>query len=152
MPTSTRSSSDSLAHGRLAGVGQGSRGSSSRPPLPQAIAACIGFGAFAVSIAVGVLAGNPVEAILTRALVSMVVAFVGGFAVGLVCDWMVGQETRRIEQDMRAELAERNASEVGLDGLTGVDVIEDDAETLASQSNQSERLNADERRGEKLAA
>jgi hypothetical protein len=105
-----------------------------------------------VSIVVGVSAGNPVEAILTRALVSMVVAFVGGFAVGLVCDWMVGQETRRIEQDMRAELAERNASEVGLDGLTGVDVIEDDAETLASQSNQSERLNADERRGEKLAA
>lgn len=108
------------------------RGSPNRVPLPQAIAACIAFAAFAVSILVGIVSGNPMEAILTRALISMVVAFAGGFAVGLVCDWMVGQETRRIEQSMRAELAESQRAEVDLEGLTGVDVIEEDEKSLAA--------------------
>ncbi|MFM7260209.1 MAG: hypothetical protein ACKO3W_06355 [bacterium] len=121
MPSTSRASSD----GRQ-------RAASTRVPLPQAIAACIAFAAFAVSVFVGVISGNPVEAILTRALISMVIAFCGGFAVGLVCDWMVGQETRRIEQAMRAELAEQQAAEVGLDGLTGVDVIEEDENAVAA--------------------
>lgn len=112
--------------------GSPNRGSPNRVPLPQAIAACIAFAAFTVSVLVGIVSGNPIEAILTRALVSMVVAFAGGFAVGLVCDWMVGQETRRIEQSMRAELAESQRAEVDLDGLTGVDVIEDDEKSLAA--------------------
>jgi len=127
MPSATRASNDSQPSVRL--------GSSSRVPLPQAIAACIAFAAFAVSILVGIVSGNPMEVILMRALISMVVAFAGGFAVGLVCDWMVGQETRRIEQSMRAEVAESQRAEVdleGLTGLTGVDVIEEDEKSLAS--------------------
>jgi len=124
MPSATRASNDLQTSTH--------RGSPNRVPLPQAIAACIAFAAFAVSILVGIVSGNPIEAILTRALVSMVVAFAGGFAVGLVCDWMVGQETRRIEQSMRAELAESQRAEVDLDGLTGVDVIEEDEKSLAA--------------------
>ena len=111
---------------------------SNRVPLPQAIAACLAFAAFSVSIAVGISANNPVETVLTRALLAMLFAFCGGFVVGLVCDWMVSQETRKIDRAMRAELAERDRTEVGLDGLTGVDVIEEGDESLASSGAESE--------------
>lgn len=129
MPSASRASNESHSSTHRGSL---RRGSPNQVPLPQAIAACIAFGAFAVSILVGIVSGNPMEAILTRALISMVVAFAGGFAVGLVCDWMVGQETRRIEQSMRAELAESQRAEVDLDGLTGVDVIEEDEKSMAA--------------------
>jgi hypothetical protein len=125
---------------------------SNRVPLPQAIAACLAFAAFSVSIAVGISAGNPVETVLTRALLAMLFAFGGGFAVGLVCDWMVAQETRKIDRAMRAELAERDHGQVGLDGLTGVDVIEEGDESLASSGAESEDSSARLSLREKKAA
>ncbi len=125
---------------------------SNRIPLPQAIAACIAFAAFSVSIAVGISAGNPGETVLTRALTAMALAFCGGFAVGLVCDWMVSHETRKIDRAMRADLADRAGAEVGLDGLTGVDVIEEADESLASRVGQSEDPSASLSLREKKAA
>jgi len=125
---------------------------SNRVPLPQAIAACLAFAAFSVSIAVGISASNPVETVLTRALLAMLFAFGGGFVVGLVCDWMVAQETRKIDRAMRAELAERDRAEVGLDGLTGVDVIEEDEERVDATSSETEDPSARLRLREKKAA
>lgn len=67
----------------------------------------------------------------------MVAGFAGGFALGLVCDWIVREEVARIDEDLEVDAARdasagRAGSEVDLDGLTGVDVIEDEPETLAS--------------------
>jgi hypothetical protein len=70
---------------------------------------------------------------------AMLFAFGGGFLVGLVCDWM-GARRRRARSivRMRAELAERDRAEVGLDGLTGVDVIEEGDDSLALSGAESE--------------
>lgn len=78
-------------------------------PLPQAIAACVAFAAFAVSVVVGLASDNPTEIILMRAIVSLGCGFVGGFAVGLVCDWIAGQRTDRAFGTRAADIAEDSA-------------------------------------------
>jgi len=75
-------------------------------PLPQAIAACVAFAAFAVSIVVGLASDNPTETVLTRALVSLGCGAFGGFAVGLVCDWLGGQHAAPAAKASEAENAE----------------------------------------------
>lgn len=108
-------------------------------PIPQAAAACTAFAAFAVSVVVGMGADNPVETVLTRALLAMVIGFAGGFLVGLVCDWIVHHEIARIEQGIGADDAGRDGSagvEVDADGLTGVDVIEEEPESVAADARQ----------------
>lgn len=57
-------------------------------PLPQAVAACTGFAAFSISIVVGIASENATETVLLRAIGSLAFGFAGGFAVGLVCDWI----------------------------------------------------------------
>jgi len=118
-------------------------------PIPQAAAACTAFAAFSVSILVGIASDNPVATVLSRALFAMVAGFAGGFLVGLVCDWLVREEITRVEKGMAEDSA---ASEVGLDGLTGVDVIEEDDASVAEPSSQSESSDAVGRRREKSAA
>lgn len=113
-----------------------------RIPIPQAAGACTAFAAFSVSIAVGLASSNPTETVLSRALIALAVGFVGGFLVGLVCDWIVVQEVARIDgtvQDATADDDEaREDNEVGLGGLSGVDVLDDEADSLAAQPVQSE--------------
>lgn len=104
-------------------------------PIPQAAAACTAFAAFSVAIVMGIAAENPATTVLVRALVAMAAGFGGGFLVGLVCDWIVHHEIARAEARIETESAasaDRDASEVGLDGLTGVDVIEDESQSVAS--------------------
>ena len=67
----------------------------------------------------------------------MVAGFVGGFTLGLVCDWIVREEIARIDESLEADAAQdaragRAGAEVDLDGLTAVDVIEEEPEPLAS--------------------
>ena len=121
-------------------------------PIPQSAAACTAFAAFSVSIFVGIASNNPFDVILTRALVAMLGGFVGGFLVGLVCDWIVNQEVTRVESAMEADLAAADAEEVDLDGLTGVDVLEDEPGSVASRAVQTENREAVGRRREKNAA
>lgn len=121
-------------------------------PIPQAAAACTAFAAFSVSIFVGIASDNPVTTVLSRALLAMVAGFAGGFFVGLVCDWLVREEIARVENGMAADSAASAGDEVGLDGLTGVDVIDEDTGAVAEPPSQSESSDAVGRRREKSAA
>ena len=108
-------------------------------PIPQAAAACTAFAAFSVSIVVGIGADNPADTVLMRALIAMAIGFGGGFLVGLVCDWIVHQEIARIEQGIDEDRAASDASagaEVDADGLTGVDIIEEEPEAVATDARQ----------------
>lgn len=121
--------------------------SSRQIPIPQAAAACTAFAAFAVSIFVGMSADNPASTVIGRALIAMAGGFALGFAVGLVCDWLVREEIGRVEdavfaQSSRSGSAVRDADEVDLQGLTGVDVIEEDDAALASASVASDDARA----------
>ncbi len=124
-----------------------------RIPIPQAAGACTAFASFSVSIAVGLASSNPTETVLSRALLALALGFVGGFIVGLVCDWIVQQEVTRIERSTmesdRADEAARAAAEDDLGGLTGVDVLDDDEDSLAAQAVQTENRTASRRLREK---
>ncbi|MEY3022706.1 MAG: hypothetical protein RIS86_1904 [Planctomycetota bacterium] len=111
----------------------------------------MGFAAFAVSVFAGMRSGNPVDVILGRAILAMLVSFAGGFAVGLVADWLVREEVRRISPLEDAGAGEHEPS-VDLDGLTGVDVIEEDDEEVAGDAVETENRSAAGARREKNAA
>jgi len=111
-------------------------------PIPQAAAACTAFAAFSVSILVGLSSDNPATTVLSRALVAMVAGFTGGFAIGLVCDWLVREEISRVESEFENRAAAESSSEVDLGGLTGVDIIEEPASAL-----DSARVESDDRSG-----
>jgi hypothetical protein len=111
-------------------------------PIPQAAAACTAFAAFSVSILVGLSSDNPATTVLSRALVAMVAGFAGGFAIGLVCDWLVREEISRVESEFENRAAAESSSEVDLGGLTGVDIIEEPASAL-----DSARVESDDRPG-----
>ncbi len=96
-----------------------------RIPIPQAAAGCIAFAGFAVAIFVGIGTPNPVEVILTRALVAMACGFAVGYAVGLVCDWLVAQEVSRLEALVEADA---KSLEMEIEGATpeGVEVLDEE--------------------------
>jgi len=127
-------------------------------PIPQAVGACTAFAAFSVSIMVGLAAENPSDTVLGRALIAMALGFAGGFVIGMVCEWIVDQEIARVESRLETESAASAASEVsslaevGLDGLTGVDVIEEEPVGVAAQRAQSEDRERRSGRKEKNAA
>ncbi|MBI1303065.1 MAG: hypothetical protein GC172_04685 [Phycisphaera sp.] len=78
-----------------------------------------------MAIFVGIGTPNPVEVILTRALVAMACGFAVGYAVGLVCDWLVAQEVARLEALVEAEAKELEAQ---IDASTpeGVEVLDEE--------------------------
>ena len=98
-----------------------------RIPVPQAAAGCTAFAAFSVSVIVGTTAGYPVDVILSRALIAMLCGFAAGFMVGIVCDWLVGQEVARLEAAVEedARLIETNRS--GRDVPEAVEVLDEEA-------------------------
>jgi hypothetical protein len=113
-----------------------------RIPIPQAAASCTGFAAFAVAIIVGLWSSNPTDVVIGRALVSMLVGAAGGFAVGLVCDWLVNQEVARIAASMEVADHDGESANEREDGLTGVDVLEDGNDSFASARVESENREA----------
>ena len=98
-----------------------------RIPIPQAAAGCTGFAAFSVAMMAGVLSGNPADVVLSRALIALLCGFGGGFLVGIVCDWMVGQEVSRIESVVEEDTKEIEAAAAGRSPLDGVEVLDEDA-------------------------
>ncbi|MFM1823533.1 MAG: hypothetical protein RI967_1799 [Planctomycetota bacterium] len=121
-----------------------------RIPVPQAIAACMGFAAFTVSVVAGLRSGNPVDVILGRAIVAMLASFAGGFAVGLVVDWMVREEIARIGP-VEGDADGFDGSE-DLDGLTGVDIVDEGEDGFAGEAVETENRSAAGARREKNAA
>lgn len=124
----------------------------SRIPIPQAAGACTAFAAFAVSVLVGMASSNPLETILWRAILAMGGGFVCGFAVGLVCDWIVAHEVSAIERASADAVSAGSAGEDTSDGLGDVEIVEEPDESLAAQSVQSENRDAVGGRREKNAA
>lgn len=107
-------------------------------PIPQAVAACTAFAAFSVSVFVGLAAENPTSTVLLRALFAMLVGFCGGFMIGLVCDWIVNKEIARVEAGVVVDPSLAMQQDVGPDGMTGVDVIEELPIEVADPSRQSD--------------
>ena len=107
-------------------------------PIPQAAGACTAFAAFSVSILVGISSENPVDTVLSRALLALLLGFAVGFLVGLVCDWIVREEIGRVEVLMSADSAASVAAEVDLDEEGGVDVVDELPDPLDEASAQSE--------------
>ena len=60
----------------------------------QVIAGSCACAAFAIAVARGMAAGNPADLILQRALIAMVVCFVIGSVIGMICQRVVGGERR----------------------------------------------------------
>ena len=121
-----------------------------RIPVPQAIAACMGFAAFTVSVVAGLRSGNPVDVILGRAIVAMIASFAGGFAVGLVVDWMVRVEVARIGP-VEGDADDFEGSE-DLEELTGVYIVDEGEDGFAGDAVETENRSAAGARREKNAA
>jgi putative Mn2+ efflux pump MntP len=57
--------------------------------VSKVIAASVGLCAFAVALVAGLAAQNPLDAILTRALIALVVCQVMGYFLGIVCEHVI---------------------------------------------------------------
>lgn len=123
-----------------------------RVPIPQAAGACTAFAAFSVSVLVGIASDNPTETVLLRAIMALVAGFAGGFLVGLVCDWIVGQQVAAIEASSADAGAADRAGRAAADGLGDVEILEEDDATMAASAVQSENREAVGARREKNAA
>jgi hypothetical protein len=134
-------------------------------PVARIIGSSVGLIAFAVAILAGLLVGNPADAIIQRALVSMVACCVGGFLVGLVCEHVVRGELRKIDagaESVRAKDAEDDAEEdkhddEGEDAEGDVDVVEENRSSAGSAPQTasaavSTSRTASGRAGERAAA
>lgn len=98
-----------------------------RIPIPQAAAGCTAFAAFSVAVFVGAWSNNPIDVVLTRALIAMAGGFGVGFAVGIVCDWIVAQEVLRLEAAVEDDTKAIEADVAGRNMLEGVEVLDEEA-------------------------
>lgn len=78
--------------------------------IPRLVASSFGLVAFALAVVVGLSVGNAADAILSRAILSMLPAVVCGWAVGLVCQHVVKVTSSRIDADATATIAEEEAA------------------------------------------
>lgn len=74
-------------------------------PIARLVAVGFALVAFAVAIVAGLSAGNPAEAILLRAVMCLLGAWIAGFAIGLVLEHVVRIETRKIDATAETVLA-----------------------------------------------
>ena len=65
----------------------------------KVIAASCALTAFAVAITSGIFAGNPINTILARAIVSLVVGSLVGMVIGAIGERTVAEGIRKYEQD-----------------------------------------------------
>lgn len=78
--------------------------------VARLVASSFALVAFALAIAVGLSAGNPTDAILTRALVALIAAAFGGYVVGLVCEHLVRSTFRKIDMAADEVIADEEAA------------------------------------------
>jgi len=80
----------------------------------------------------------------------MIASFAGGFAVGLVVDWMVRVEVARIGP-VEGDADDFEGSE-DLEELTGVDIVDEGEDGFAGDAVETENRSAAGARREKNAA
>lgn len=78
--------------------------------VARLVASSFGLVAFALAVAVGLSVGNPADAILSRALVALIAATVGGYLIGLVVDYLARVTTAKLEREADAAIAEEEAA------------------------------------------
>lgn len=105
-----------------------------RIPIPQAAAGCTAFAAFSVAAFVGAGSGNPLDVVLTRALLAMLGGFGVGFVVGIICDWIVVQEVSRLEAGVEEDTKAIEADVVGRNTPEGVEVLDEEALGVIEES------------------
>lgn len=74
--------------------------------VARLVASSFALVAFALAIAVGLSAGNPADAIISRALFALIAAAIGGYVVGLILEHLVRVTSRRIDASADAMIAE----------------------------------------------
>jgi hypothetical protein len=114
-----------------------------RVPIPQAIAGCTGFAAFAVASLVGGMSSNPLDVVLSRALIALLCGFAGGFLIGLICGWIVDQEVARIESIVEEDAKAIEANAAGRSALEGVEVLDEEALGAVEERGARRRLPID---------
>ena len=75
----------------------------------QVVAGCLGLTGFAVAVIAGIAASNPLDVILTRALLGMIVATIIGAVIGHVAGYAVSTTIAKITSGAR----------LGTDAATG---------------------------------
>ncbi len=78
--------------------------------VARLVASSFGLVAFALAIAIGLSAGNPSDAIISRALVALIAASIGGYGVGLVLEHLVRITARKIDESADRTLADEEAA------------------------------------------
>jgi hypothetical protein len=78
--------------------------------VARLVASSFGLVAFALATVVGLSVGNPADAILSRALVALILGGIAGYAVGLICQHLVAVTSARIESAAEATLEEEEAA------------------------------------------
>jgi hypothetical protein len=64
----------------------------------------------------------------------MLCGFGVGFAVGLVCDWIVAQETSRLEAAVEEDTKAIEENALGRSALEGVEVLDEEALGVVEES------------------
>lgn len=105
--------------------------------VARLVASSFSLVAFAVAVLVGLRTGNPADAILLRAVVSMVIAAVAGWTVGLVIEHVVRTHMRKIDAmaDRTISDEEALAAAATVDPSGAAEVIEARAESDESTSS-----------------
>lgn len=78
--------------------------------VARLVASSFALVAFALAIAIGLSAGNPTDAIIGRALVTLIVAAIGGYSVGLAFEHLVRVAAQRLDESAEQILAEEEAA------------------------------------------
>ena len=75
----------------------------------RVIAASLGLGAFAVSIIAGMAADNPLDQVLSRALVALVACVVVGSVLGTAAEWAIRQHIAQTKSSPPAQTEQPTA-------------------------------------------
>lgn len=78
--------------------------------VTRLVASSFGLVAFALAVVVGLSVGNPTDAILSRALVSLILAAFAGYAFGMVMEHLVKRASHHVEARADEAIAEEEAA------------------------------------------
>ena len=72
---------------------------------PSTLTACVlALAAFATALLVGELARNPIESVLQRALLALVLCWIAGFVIGRVFEIVIADHRRSVEEASAREI------------------------------------------------
>jgi H+/gluconate symporter-like permease len=92
--------------------------------ISRVVAASFALCAFAVAIVAGMAAGQGTGAILTRALVAMIICYPVGYLAGMICQWVVDQHIDADQKQAEGGVdSEESTEDVATDASHADEVI-----------------------------